>query len=159
MIVSYECGQGGGKKTWPQAPVPGADHYGSAEHCGAENQLEKTVLHEQRIQQQMEPEHHGDARYGDTVAQQPRRVAYRVRFAFSSDIHNLWLLSQGRSSSSAGGQVVLLHGGRRLLNSISSLPSAVFLHPICEIPNRYSSTCIASQSRTSMWSLTHATPS
>ena len=69
MIVSYECGQGGGKKTWPQASVPGAEHYGSAEHCDAENQGEKRALNELRILQQMESERHDDARYRETVAQ------------------------------------------------------------------------------------------
>src|SRR5215218_221639 len=115
MIVSCKGGQGGGKKTWPQAPVPGADHYRSAEHCGAENQQEKIILKEQRLQQQMEPERHDDARYGDTVAQQQRRIAYRVRFPFCSDIHNLWLLCQGRSSKSADGHQGGELPGHRLL--------------------------------------------
>jgi DNA-directed RNA polymerase subunit M/transcription elongation factor TFIIS len=114
MVVSYECGQDGGEKTWPQASVPGAEHYGSAEHCDAENQREKRAVNEQRIHQQMESERHDDARYGETVAQQQRRVAYRVRFAFCSDTHNLWLLCQGRGSGSADGQLVILTGGPRL---------------------------------------------
>src|SRR5829696_9175934 len=107
IIVNYDYGQAGGKKTWPQATVPGADHHGSAQHCGAEHQQENTVLNEQRIHQQLDPERHGDTRYSDTVAQQPRWVTYRVPFVVCSDTHNLWSLSQERGSRSAEGQLVL----------------------------------------------------
>src|SRR5215216_277395 len=105
-------------------------------------------MYEQRIQQQMEPEHHGDTSYGDTVAQQQWRVAYRVRFAFCSDTHNLWLPCQGRSSGSADRQVVPLPGGRRLLHLTSSIPSAAFLHRIYDALNR---SCLEDRYCFTMW--------
>src|SRR5215207_3717929 len=90
-------------------------------------------MYKQRIHQQMESEHHGDTRNSDTVVQQQGRVANRVRFASCSDTHNLWLLCQNCALRSAVDQLVILTGSRRLLHSTSSIPSAVFLHPICHI--------------------------
>src|SRR5215204_5861622 len=90
-------------------------------------------MYKERIQQHMESEHHGDTSNSDAVAQQQGRVANRVCFASCSDTHNLWLLCQNCALLSANGQVVLFPGSRQLLHSTSSIPSAVFLHPICHI--------------------------
>jgi len=71
-------------------------------------------MHKERIQQQMESEHHGDTSNSDAVAQQQGRVANRVRFASCSDTHNLWLLCQNCALRSAVRQSVILTGGPRL---------------------------------------------
>src|SRR5215218_5628892 len=81
----------------------------------------------------METEHHGDTRNSDAVPRQQGRVANRVRFAFCSETHYLWLVFQKCALRSAVGQSVVLSGVPGLLRSASPIPSIVFLHPVCEM--------------------------
>src|SRR5215216_4665954 len=58
------------EQSWSKAAVPGADHY------GAEDQQERSLLHDQRVEKQLDQERHPDGQHGNAVPQEQRRVLY-----------------------------------------------------------------------------------
>jgi len=67
------CGQARsdrGEQAGSKAAIPGAYHYGT------EDQQERSLLHDQGVEEQLDQERHPDGQHGDAVPQEWRRVFY-----------------------------------------------------------------------------------
>ncbi len=69
-VVSGQARSDRREQSWSKAAVPGAYHY------GAEDQQERGLLHDQRVEKQLDRKRHPDRQHGNAVPQQWRRVSY-----------------------------------------------------------------------------------